>query len=415
MSIRVRVSRCVFWGLALIVCLAPRISAAEGAAATAPDPSTQTDVRDVWHRVRHGNLFAPPEATPATKPFIVFAPAISSKPSTGLVLGLGTSIAFLRGDSDTTHLSAATASARVSMKKQTLSSFRYGIFTSDDRWFVQGDNRFQWTSLNTYAIGGESASTSGTNLKYDWYRMYDSAYRQVARRLFAGGGLNVSDHENVRAASGTIDGAAYASYSAQHGFSLSQQVSAGTNVGLLFDTRDSTINASRGLMASGVYRTFFGGFMGGDATWQELNVDVRTYRTLTRGGRQTLAVWFLGDLVTGGTAPYFELPYTGGDLNGRSARGYAEGRYRGPHLLYGEVEYRASVVPSGLVGVVAFANTTTIGGGTPGARLFQSFEPATGLGTRILLDKRSRTNLCVDYGWGRQGSRGLYLGMQEAF
>jgi len=35
--------------------------------------------------------------------------------------------------------------------------------------------------------------------------------------------------------------------------------------------------------------------------------------------------------------------------------------------------------------------------------------------TRVLLDKHSRTNLCDDYGVGRDGSRGFYLAIQEAF
>jgi hypothetical protein len=33
----------------------------------------------------------------------------------------------------------------------------------------------------------------------------------------------------------------------------------------------------------------------------------------------------------------------------------------------------------------------------------------------VLLNKHSRTNLTADYGWGKEGSRGLYLGIQEAF
>ena len=180
------------------------------------------------------------------------------------------------------------------------------------------------------------------------------------------------------------------------------------------DTRDNSINAARGWLASSTYRTFFDGFLGGNSSWQEFDIDVRTYRPLSSNARQTLAFWLLSALVTGGAAPYFDLPGTGGDFAGRSARGYSEGRYRGPHLVYGEIEYRATLVPSGLFGIVGFMNTTTVDG-APDQKLFQSFAPAAGGGVRVLLDKRSKTNLCVDYGWGRQGSHGLYLGMQEAF
>jgi hypothetical protein len=123
----------------------------------------------------------------------------------------------------------------------------------------------------------------------------------------------------------------------------------------------------------------------------------------------------LGDIVTGGTPPYFDLPETSGDAYGRSARGYAEGRYRGERLLYGEVEFRDTLTRNGLIGYVAFLNTTTIAGGAGTQHLFDAFEPAAGGGLRVLLNKKSRTNLCVDYGVGKQGSHGLYLAIQEAF
>jgi hypothetical protein len=144
-----------------------------------------------------------------------------------------------------------------------------------------------------------------------------------------------------------------------------------------------------------------------------LYVDVRTYRKLTRDDRQKLAFWVIGDFVTGGVAPYLDLPTIAGD--GRSARGYGEGRYRGERLMYGEVEYRNTLTRNGLVGFVAFLNTTTVDSQETGEKLFDSFAPGAGFGFRFLLNKRSKTNLCTDYGWGKQGSHGFYLAIQEAF
>ena len=37
-----------------------------------------------------------------------------------------------------------------------------------------------------------------------------------------------------------------------------------------------------------------------------------------------------------------------------------------------------------------------------------------GAGLRLLINKRSKTNLCFDVGFGKQGSRGVYLAIQEA-
>jgi len=327
-------------------------------------------------------------------------------------------VAFIDGDARTTHISSMSGGLKVSQKGQTLSGFKLAIFAPDDRWFIQGDNRLSWTSQNTYGLGGDTPPADAENLKYDQLRLYETAYRSVAPGLFIGGGININRHTNVRPGAGdpsTFDQDAYVAYTAQHGFNIDRQTSSGTSVSLLFDTRDNAINARRGWLASATYRTFFNGFLGGDSTWQEASVDLRSYRALTRDGRHELAFWFLGDFVTGGTPPYLDLPATAGDSYGRSARGYGEGRYRGNQLMYGEVEYRQTLTRNGLLGFVTFLNTTTIDSDSSTDRLLDTFAPGAGAGLRFLLNKKSRTNLCVDYGWGKQGSHGLYLAIQEAF
>jgi hypothetical protein len=376
------------------------------------DPPQMIDVGDLWRMVRHKD--AP--AAESSSRFVAFAPSIGSKPSTGLNGGISGNVAFFRGDPQTTHISSLTAGLKVSVKDQTLGGIRFSMFTQDDRWFLQGDNRLQWTSLNTYGLGASAPQADAENAKFDLFRFYDTAYRNVRPGLFVGLGLNISTHSNIRPGTGTLpawDESAFVAYSEKHGFAADRQTSSGANVAVIYDTRDNAINAERGVLASASYRTYFSGFLGGDSTWQELNLDARTYRKLTRDGRNKLAFWFLGDLVTGGTAPYLDLPATA--TPERSARGYGEGRYRGEHLLYGEMEYRGTLTRSGLVGFVAFLNTTTIDNAETGERLFDAFATGAGFGFRLLLNKRSKTNLCTDYGWGKDGSRGFYLAIQEAF
>jgi hypothetical protein len=404
--------------VAALLLAGPALAQEEDAAPDEPDthavdlaPHTQVDIGDLWHMLLHQE----PMENEARRRFMVIAPTIGSKPSTGLTLGLNGNVAFFLGDPTNTHISSISGGARVSQKQQTLTGFRFSTFSSQDRYFFQGDNRFSWTSQNIYGLGGDSPATSGENVKYDYVRVYGTAYKNVMPRLFVGVGLNVSDHSDIRQgkAGPDWDQSAYIQYTEKHGFPLDGQTSAGPSVSLLYDTRDNAINARRGAMANATYRTYYDGFLGGDATWQELYLDARTYKALTKDGRHRLAFWFLGDIVTGGTAPYFDLPATA--ANDRSARGYGEGRYRGEHLLYGEMEYRGTITPSGLVGMVAFLNTTTVDNADAGEKLFESFAPGAGFGFRFLLNKRSRTNLCTDYGWGKAGSRGFYLSIQEAF
>jgi outer membrane protein assembly factor BamA len=373
------------------------------------------DVGDLWRLTRHRTA-QDDDPPPAGKRFLVVAPSIGSKPSTGLNGGVSGNVAFFRGDPATTRISSVTGGLKVSQKSQTLSGVKFAMFTEGDRWFIQGDNRFSWTSQNTYPFGTDALANSATNVRYDFLRLYETAFRRAAPGLYVGVGLNIDAHSSIRPGASpeaVFDQSAYVAYSEKHGFATDGQTSSGTSVSLLYDTRDNGINPQRGWLANTTYRTFFDGFLGGGSTWQELSVDVRTYRRLTGDARRKLAFWFLGDTVTGGIAPYLDLPSTAAD--GRSARGYGEGRYRGERLLYGEVEYRDTLTRNGLVGFVAFLNTTTVDSQETGERLFDSFAPGAGFGFRFLLNKRSKTNLCTDYGWGKQGSHGFYLAIQEAF
>jgi hypothetical protein len=409
--------------------LAPDSPASDAEAASASDPvdssmvasntKSPADVGDLWHRVRRrtqvGQLAG--SAQSAGKPFFFVSPSISSKPSTGLSLGLASSVVFVDGDPAATRISSADASVSGSVKGQEGLGLRFRVFTADNRWFIQGDNRLAWTSLETYDLGiVEDAAAE--KIKFDRNRLYDTAFRQVKPRFFIGFGFNLNDHTDVRAGSGTAAAfadSAYAAYSLQHGFAIDSQTSSGTNVGFFVDTRDSPIAATRGWFAGATYRTFFKGFLGGSSTWQLLDIDARTYKSIGRTGRQKIAFWVLGDFVTGGTAPYFDLPAIADDTYGRSARGYTTGRYRGPHLAYAEAEYRVTLSANGLLGAVAFANATAVDGDTPEQKLFGTVAPASGGGLRVLLSKRSNTNLCLDYGWGMEGSRGLYLAVRETF
>jgi outer membrane protein assembly factor BamA len=200
-----------------------------------------------------------------------------------------------------------------------------------------------------------------------------------------------------------------------NGLPLDTQISAGPSVEILWDSRDSFINPSRGWLARANYRALFDGFLGGDSSWEKVNLELRTYTPLSSDRRHKLALWAYTDLVVDGVAPYFDLPSTASDSYGRSGRGYAEGHFRGEKLAFIEAEYRAPLMRSNLLGMVVFANTTTIANRQKGEQLFDNFAPGAGAGLRLLLNKRSKTNLAFDLGFGENGNRGVYLVVQEAF
>ena len=405
----------------LATLVVPGVTAAQGPPAPPETTVVTTDIFDVWRAFRHKNEKAGEAAWDYRKPMKAFAPVIGAKPSSGALLGAAGNVAFYRGDPSTTRISSVVASLTFSSKGQTAITDRFTMFGSGDRWRLEADHRFQWTSLETYALGTSADTSDGALADFDFFRLHHTAYFQLRAGLYAGAGLYFDNHINIgpdaEDADAQLEWAAspFMTYTEQHGLPAESQASVGPSVDLLWDTRDSFINATHGWLAKASYRASFDDFLGADSSWQRLNLDVRTYRPVSASGRHTVAGWMFADLVVGGVAPYLDLPGTGLDTYGRSARGYSEGQFRGERLAYGEVEYRGTLMRNGLLGMVAFVNATTVSNLHQEERLFDSVAIGGGGGLRLLINKRSKTNLCFDVGIGKNGSRGIYLAIQEAF
>jgi outer membrane protein assembly factor BamA len=392
------------------------------AAQASPEPVALPTL-DLLQIIRHLGHEAPP-SEPATgppdykKPVLTIAPTIGYNPANGFSLGLGASAAFYRGDPATTHISAALTGLRVTTKDQVVFNTRSNIFGQDDRWNFVSDTRLNWTSQDTYGLGTNTSSDQGVNVKYNYLRLFETGYKQLRRHLFAGAGLLYSGYTDIRPNPSKPEGFAESPFvqrSNEFGFDTTAQTSAGTSLNALVDSRDSSINASRGVYVDLRYEMYFADFLGGSSTWQRAHGDFRKYVRLSTDARQRLAFWAFGDFVTGGVAPYFDLATTAGDTYSRSGRGYTQGRFRGERMVYGEVEYRWTITKNGLLGVVAFLNTETLSSEETGEKLFDSFATGAGGGLRVMLSKRSKTNLAIDFGQGKDGSRGLYVGVREAF
>jgi outer membrane protein assembly factor BamA len=369
---------------------------------------------DLLRRWRRGDTPADPDPEATT---FVIVPLFGAKPTTGFRAGAAGLIEFPLGDPTETRISSLSTAATISTKKQVGVFFTPALYGASNGWQMQGDNHFNATENGNVPLGSTESGATG-DLNFDSVRLFNALSWRLTGPLYAGVGLYFARQSNIRAADDDLsdwDTSPFVEYSTANGFSLTRQIASGLGLTAILDSRDNQNDATHGWYVFGNFRTHFKDFLGGDSTWQRLTLDLRTYRPLSADGRQHLAVWALTDLVTGGTAPYLDLPATGTDARGRSARGYAEGEIRGRHLVYGEVEYRRTVTANGLFGFVVFVNGTTVGDPTTDASLFASFAPAGGAGLRLLLQKRSRTSICVDVAWGRDRAGAIYVGITDAF
>jgi hypothetical protein len=385
-----------------------------------PPAAPTKDLFDLVREWRHKPPPPPPGPDDYKRWMVAAAPVLTYGPTSGFGIGAAGNLALYRGVPATTRITTIVASVTATTKSQVLVNAKLNSSTPNNSRRFEGDNRLYWTSQKTYGLGTSTGEDAAVDQKFDYFRFYETQYWKVTRHTFLGAGLLYSNHRNIRPGEDGDAEAAwptspYILYSEEHGFHPEGQTSAGLSLSSAFDSRDGPINPSRGWYANLTYRAFFEDFLGGASNWQQLSYDARTYVRLTPDARHKLAFWLLGDFVVAGTAPYLDLPATGMDTYGRTGRGYPQGRFRGENLVYGEAEYRWTMTKNGLFGMVAFLNTETLSSKQTDEKLFDSFATGGGLGFRLMLNKRSQTNLCLDIGFGKDGSSAVYFAVQEAF
>jgi hypothetical protein len=63
----------------------------------------------------------------------------------------------------------------------------------------------------------------------------------------------------------------------------------------------------------------------------------------------------------------------------------------------------------------AFVNTTTASSDDETRKLFQYVDPAAGFGLRIMFSRKTLSNLCIDFGFGADGTKGIFFNLNETF
>ncbi|HZZ75653.1 MAG TPA: BamA/TamA family outer membrane protein, partial [Puia sp.] len=340
-------------------------------------------------------------------------PIIGYGPANGFVIGAAISATNLLGDRKNTQLSSALLSISLTTKKQILLCARSDIYLPGNTWYIPGDVRLLFFAQPTYGLGiyGTDATLNfnvdGTDvsksvlqqpMRFNYIRFYETVMREIFPHWYAGIGVNIDDHFDIKDESLQLDTpnlhiTSHYFYSTKYGFNPLHYSTNGLLFRITEDSRDNPVNSYKGIFASLAFRVnekIFGGSQNSTILYAEW----RNYiplRKATPG--MVLAFWTWGQFVTSGNVPYLALPSIGWDTYGRSGRGYVQGRFRGTNMVYGESEFRLPISRNGLFGAVAFVNATTASNPVTGQDLFNSLAPGYGIGLRIKMNMKDKTNI----------------------
>jgi outer membrane protein assembly factor BamA len=339
---------------------------------------------------------------------------VSALPAAGYTLQTGfagvvsSNFAFYTSEHSQANLSNVLTSITYSQYKQIIFPIQANIWTKGNKYNIVTDWRYlQYPSL-TYGLGGNTSSDSGYNINYSYIRLHQAVLRAVGKDLYVGLGYDLDYYWNIQ----EIDPPPGKTDFQRYGLTKTER-SSGPSLHLQYDDRRNAINPDNGTYISAAYRPNFT-FLGSDNNWQSLILDTREYIRFPSSTHNVLAFWSYDWLTLGsGNPPYLSLPSTGWDPYSNIGRGYIQGRYRSKNMLYLESEYRFGILNNGLLGGVVFANAQSFS--DPNTGHYNYIQPGWGGGFRISLNKFSRTNLCIDYGWGLHGSGGFFVNLGEVF
>ena len=393
--------------------------------APAENVNKQYDFGDLLRNVLHPKKKAD---TLHNRSGITVVPNIAANPTIGGQLGIKAVAGKKLGNDPNTLFSTAATSASITTKGIIYFYFTHNVFTPGNKWNFQGNLVAAKTVTPDFGLGigkkytGESAPDSvladPTHKVYTihshYYNFREKVYKNVAKNLFIGAGMSFEIRTKIESKDTTKNATPSSVYNIRHGFPQDHYWANGFLFNLQYITRDNPNRAYRGIYFD-VGLRLNQRWIGSTKNAMQITTDFRKYFGLSSSSPETVfAFWNWGSYLVSGTIPYFELPGTARDGTYRSGRGYTSQYFKGTQFNDTEVELRFPILANKFISGVAFANLQT-GNDEHGTRIFQVFQPGYGAGLRVLFNKNTRTNLALDYAFGRFGNKGFFLNLNESF
>jgi len=359
---------------------------------------------------------------------ITVVPNIAANPTIGAQIGIKAVAGKKLGTDPSTLLSVGATSASITSKGIIYFYLNHNIFTNANKWNFQGSLVVSKTVTPDYGLGiGRDLPTNNdlakiledpTHKVYAihsyFFQVREKAYKEVSKGLFLGAGLSFDVRKDIQNKDSTGTSTPSGVYNTQHGLPQGHYSADGFLFNVEYTTRDNPNRAYKGIYFDAGFR-INQTFIGSTKNAVQFTTDIRKYVSLSEENPETvLAFWNWGSYLLSGTIPYLELPGTARDGTFRSGRGYTTQYFKGTEFNDTEAEFRFPILANKFISGVAFGNLQS-GNDEQGTKLFQVFQPGYGAGLRVLFNKATRTNLALDYAFGRYGNKGFFLNLNEAF
>jgi hypothetical protein len=359
---------------------------------------------------------------------IVVVPNVAANPTIGGQLGIKAVAGKRLGNDPKTLFSIGATSASITTKGIIYFYVNHNLFTSGNKWNFQGNLVVAKTVTPDYGVGigrafkggsgADSVLADPTHQVYPIHAIYfnfrEKVYKHVAKNLFLGAGLSFEIRRQINNLDTANNATPSSVYNNRYGFPQDRYSANGFFFNAEYITRDNPNRAYKGIYADVGIR-LNQTWIGSTKNSAQVFTDFRKYFSLSSARPEfVFALWNWGSYLLGGSVPYLELPGTARDATFRSGRGYTSQYFKGTQFDDTEAELRYPILANKFISGVVFGNLQTAND-DHGTKLFRVFQPGYGAGFRILFSKATRTNLALDYAYGKFGNKGFFLNLNEAF
>lgn len=324
-------------------------------------------------------------------------PAVASAPETGFQFGATVLAVWEPAARLATRPASLTAVVLRTAKQQTRVRMEAEHWSRGNNRRLAGALQWQRFPLPYYGIGDRTSDSDEEIFTPKGTEMTLTFHQRVAGAWYVTGGVRHLDQRIAPDSAGVLR---TGSVLGSAGGTITEW-----STGVTTDSRDNLFAPRAGRWLQLSYARSVGGVWS-DYAYGTLRLDARHYRAVATEHVLATQVQVVG---IDGAAPFDQLALVG---NSDIMRGYARGRYRDRWLAAAQTEYRSPVRHR--VGGVLFAGA---GLSAPALDAFgnRRLLPTYGAGLRFQLDQRQRTGVRADYGRGRDGASGLYIGFNQAF
>ena len=333
-------------------------------------------------------------------------PAAGYTLQTGFAAIISGNVGYYNDNGADAKMSTITSSVTYSQYQQIIFPLYANIWSKNGRYNFIFDNRYISYPSSIFGLGGATDPNKDHTIDFDQLKFHETVLRKISKNLYAGVGFFYDNFYNIR----VLDPQTRRINVFIQKEIGSTEAESGPILKLVYDSRTNQLNPDKGNFLNVTLRQNFQE-LGSSKEWASLLIDARKYINFPSGSKNTLALWSFNWLTIAGNPNYLLLPSTGSDDQYNTGRGYIPGRFRGKQMVYFETEYRYNITNNGILGGVLFANVQSFNGNV---KKYDSYLPGYGAGIRIKLNKHSGANLCLDYGFGKDG-QGIFVNLGEIF